>query len=61
MSIACSGQSGSIANAAAVAADWLVTMKTGSIRMLAKATWLAERAKVTSRLSHSAGRGRIAR
>lgn len=37
-----------------MAALWLVDMKTGSMRMLAKAVWLALRAKVTSRFSHSA-------
>ena len=49
-----------MAKAAAVAALWLVAMKTGSMRMLLKAIWLAEKAKVTSRFSHSPALGTIA-
>jgi len=33
----------------AVAALWLVTMNTGSMRMLLKAVWLAVSANVTKR------------
>ena len=57
----CTGTPSSIAIAAAVAAVWLDTMNTGSMRMLEKATWLADRANVTSRLSHSACLGTIER
>ena len=45
---------------AAVAALWLTHMKTGSIRMLLKAVWLALSAKVTNRFSHSLFFGTIA-
>ena len=45
---------------AAVAADWLATMKTGSMRMLLKAVWLADKANVTKRFSHSARFGTMA-
>ena len=56
----CTGTHASRARHAAVAADWLTTMNTGSMRMLLNAVWLADSANVTSRFSHSPGFGTIA-
>src|SRR5687768_16942437 len=60
LSTFCTGVLASIEEQAAVAALWLVIMKTGSMRMLLKAVWLAERANVTKRFSHSSCLGTMA-